>query len=108
MIKRGDIWWICLGASTGGEIIKDRPAVVMSNDASNLHLNRVQVVPFSRQIDKIYPCEALVSLDEVQCKAMADQIMTISKSRLINKAGVLNPKELVAVEAAVRIQLGLS
>ncbi len=107
MIKRGDIWWVRFASSQGSEILKDRPAVVISNDASNLHLSRVQVIPMSRQIEKVFPCEALVALNNMPCKAMADQIATISKSRLINKAGSLKPKELVAVETALRIQLNL-
>ena len=37
---------------------KERPAVIVSNDASNKHLNRVQLVPLTSNVDKIYPSEA--------------------------------------------------
>ena len=41
---------------------------------ANALLNRVQVVPISSQVDRLYPAEAYVSLDGKRRKAMADQI----------------------------------
>ena len=39
----------------GGEIQKTRPAVIVSNDASNRYLNRVQVVPISSKTLRVFP-----------------------------------------------------
>jgi len=43
-MKRGEVWWINFEPSVGGEIQKQRRAVIISNNISNQFLNRVQVV----------------------------------------------------------------
>ena len=105
--RRGEVWWVSFDPSVGGEIQKTRPAVILSNDAANTALNRVIVVPITSQVAKVYPGEALVTVNGEQRKAMADQIMTASKQRLKNKLGILSRADLTAVEAAVLLQLAI-
>ena len=106
-MKRGEVWWVNFDPSVGGEIKKKRPAVVVSNDAANKHLNRVQVVPLTSKVGKVYPSEARVTFQGKAGKAMADQLTTVSKQRMIDRGGGLTGQEMSEVERAIRVQLEL-
>jgi mRNA interferase MazF len=105
--RRGEVWLVAFDPSVGGEIQKTRPAMVISNDSANAVLNRIQVVPISSQLDRLYPAEAYVSLDGNRRKVMADQITTASKRRLLRRLGTLGKEDIDAVGRVVRLQLGL-
>lgn len=106
-MKRGEVWWVNFDPAVGSEIKKTRPAVIISNDTSNTHSSRVQVVPASSQLSKIYPPECVIVVGGKTAKIMADQIMTVSKSRLYNKIGILAEEDMKDIERVIKLQLGM-
>src|SRR5262245_38010295 len=107
-MRRGEVWWANFTESVGGEVQKTRPAVIVSNDTANQFANRVQVIPLSSKTEKLYPCEAKVMAGGQESKAMADQLATVSKKRLIEYMGQLTDNEMREINIAIRIQLGLA
>lgn len=105
LVKRGEVWWVDFNPSIGGEIQKTRPAVIVSNDFANEASNRVQVIPLTSNIDKCYPCEAYILVNDKKSKAMADQIMTVSKQRLKSKIGIVSESDMGLIERALKTQL---
>ena len=104
---RGEVWWVNFDPSVGGEIRKKRPAVIMSNNLANTALNRVQVIPLTSNTYKLYPAECLIRIQNTLSKAMADQLTTVSKLRLISCMGEVSPQDMEAIEQIISFQLGL-
>ena len=106
-MTRGSVWWVEFDPAVGSEIRKTRPAVIVSNDTANKYLARVVVVPLTSNVSRLYPGEAVVTVNGNSSKAMTDQIMSADKSRLKNKIGELSDRDMLALETAMKLFLNL-
>ena len=109
-IERGEIWLVNFDPTAGAEVRKKRPAVVVSNDLNNELAPLVTVVPLSGNVDRIYPFEVAVARDagvRKDSKAMANQIRTVSKERLLKRLGKLPAGIMNAIDEAILLHLGI-
>lgn len=67
----------------------------------------MQVVPISSQVGRLYAAEAFITLNGERRKAMADQITTASKQRLVRRLGALSADDMTNVVKAVCVQLSI-
>ena len=106
-MKRGEVWWVAFDPAVGSEIQKTRPAIIVSNDSANRNLKRVVVVPLTTNTSRVFPGEARVNVAGEFCKAMSDQLMAADKLRLKEKLATLSKSDMLEVEQAICVHLGL-
>ncbi|MCH9019445.1 MAG: type II toxin-antitoxin system PemK/MazF family toxin [Proteobacteria bacterium] len=107
-MRRGDVYWVRLDPTEGVEIRKTRPAIIVSNDRANRHLESVTVVPLTSSVRRVSPSQALVEIEGVPGKAMIDQIRSVAKQRIVGtRIGRLTPAAMAEVEMAMRTHLAL-
>lgn len=111
-IKRGGIYLAALDPVMGREIAKTRPVLVVSNDRNNEFSGTVTILPLTAQtLQTAYPFEVFLAKGKANLpkdsKIKADQIRTLDKSRIIKNIGILDKKDLEAIDNAMKIHLDL-
>jgi mRNA interferase MazF len=88
VIKRFDIFLVSLDPTTGSEIRKTRPCLVISPDELNRFLGTVIIAPMTSQ-KKDYPCRVTCRFRGKTGQVVLDQIRTVDKARLVERQGAL-------------------
>jgi mRNA interferase MazF len=96
-VKRYEIRWADLDPVQGAEMAKSRPVVIVSLDVLLEHLSTVTVCPLTTQLRPTWRTRLEVQCGGRRADIAADQIRTISKSRLGRRIGALNEQEAAAL-----------
>lgn len=110
--KRGEVYLVNFDPTTGAEIKKTRPALILQNDISNQYSPITVVAAITSQFkEPLYPTEVLIEAPEgglkINSVALLNQIRSIDKQRLIKRLGNLELETLQKVDEAIQISLGL-
>ena len=92
-VKRYSIYWVDLNPVIGAEISKIRPAVVVSDDLMNAHLQTVVVCPLTTKLHPAWRSRIIIDCAGKPSEIAVDQIRTISKLRLKQEIDQLNQAE---------------
>ena len=87
--KRFEVYFIDLNPTTGSEINKVRPCVIVSPDEMNSTLNTVIVAPLTSTI-KNYPMRVNCTVANKKGQIALDHLRSIDKTRLKNKLATLS------------------
>jgi mRNA interferase MazF len=111
--RRGEIWDVNWSPGRGAEQQGTRPALIIQNDRGNASSSYPLTIVASmsrteRELSlhvRIAPTEenGLTDFTDVKC----EQIMTIEKSRLLRRRGIITNEELNRVDLALRLSLNL-
>ena len=97
--KRGDIYWVYNeGSTVGSEIMKSRPAVIISNDKANKQSKTVLVAFLTTNAEKIFPNEILINCKGKKAKILLEQQKSIDKRRFGTHLGVVGPEVMKNIE----------
>ncbi|MGG6240811.1 type II toxin-antitoxin system PemK/MazF family toxin [Nodosilinea sp. AN01ver1] len=111
-MKRGEIYYADLNPVVGSEVAKQRPVLIVSNNANNRAASTVTVVPLTSQVSRVYPFEVLLPAADSgllkPSKAQVQQIRTISKQRIVGRqVGRLASSPMERIDAALKLHLNL-
>jgi len=87
VMKRFEVRLVNLDPTVGSEINKTRPAVIVSPDELNAHLQTAVVVPLTT--GRSYPFRIATQIQGKKGVAAIDQIRTVDRRRLVKKVGTL-------------------
>ena len=111
-MRRGEIYRIDLGIPRGSEQGGPRPALIIQNDAGNDSSSTTIIAAITTKKKGNYPFHVEISAFESGLPqdsiVLLEQIFTVDKVRLINRAGRLSNAKMREVDKAIQVSLGLS
>lgn len=109
-MTRGDIVFVHneQGRSVGSEWTKDRPAIVVSNNLCNKHSPVVEVVyTTSSKRKHLLPTHVILHSTPITSVALCESVYSVDKSRIQRIIGHCSTTEMVKINNALTISLGL-
>lgn len=113
MVSRGELWWVDFGEPHGSAPGYRRPAVVVSSDRFNLSRLATVVVAAVTSNRRLAQAPGNVALASdssglpKESVVNVSQLLTIDRSLLDERAGVLSGSLMRAVEDGLRLGLNL-
>jgi len=111
-VRRGDIYWVGLGTPRGSEQGGPSPALVVQNDTGNVSSPTTIIAAITSRKKGAYPFHVDISALESglpeDSTVLLEQLLTVNKSRLINRVGSLSRGKMREVDKALKVSLGIA
>jgi mRNA interferase MazF len=115
-MRRGEVRLVDLDPARGAEANKQRPAVIVSNDAANSAATRLgrgvlTVVPLTSNVSRIYAFQVRMPAGvgglQIDSKAQAEQVRAVAVERIGALIGQLPKSHMASLDDALRVHLAL-
>ncbi len=100
VVNRFEVYLVSLDPTTGREIRKSCPCLVISPNEMNQYIATVIVAPMTTK-GRDYPTRVNCSFNGKDGQVVLDQIRTVDKSRLVQKLGEIDSKTNAKVLAVI-------
>lgn len=107
-LRRGDIYYIDKEIVYGSEQQGGRPGIIVSNNVGNVESDIVQVVYITTQPKNDLPTHVTIHSAKQISTALCEQVWTISQSRVGDYIGRVTEEEMVKLDRALSISLGIT
>jgi mRNA interferase MazF len=98
---RGEVWLADLDPTTGSEIRKTRPCLIVSPDSMNNHLRTITAMPLTSGSQPA-PFRIAIRFQGKDGLLLADQVRTLDRRRLIKRLGKVSATTLTAALTVLR------
>ena len=98
---RGEVWLADLDPTTGSEIRKTRPCLIVSPDSMNQHLRTITAMPLTSGSHPA-PFRIAVRFQDKDGFLLADQVRTLDRRRLVKRLGKVSMPTLTTALAVLR------
>ena len=110
--RRGEIWLVNFDPTSGAEIKKTRPALILQNDVANIYSPVTIVAAITSHFDlPLYPTEVFIRRGEgglqEESVALLNQIRTIDTARVMRHIGMITQDTVHRVDEAIKISFSL-
>src|SRR2546422_9753115 len=110
--RRGEVYLVGFDPTTGAEIKKTRPAVVIQNDIANEVSPTTIVAAITSKLHyEDDPATVIVEGREgglhQRSVILLSQLRTVDRRRLVHRIGVLRAQTMARVDRAIVVSLGL-
>jgi mRNA interferase MazF len=89
--QRDEVWLVAPDPTTGAEIQKTRPCLVISPDEMNEHLRTVIIAPMTT-VARPYPTRVAVRFQRKRGQVALDQLRAVDRQRLVKMLGAVSAK----------------
>lgn len=113
VMRRGEIWWASLPAPRGSEPGYRRPIVVVQSDEFNESRIGTVIVAILTSNLRLAAAPGNIRLDRRETGLSRDsvlnlsQVLTVDKSFLTERVGILSVRNLAAMDAGLKLVMGL-
>lgn len=95
-----EVWLVALDPTSGAEIQKTRPCLIISPNEMNLHLRTVIIAPMTTT-ERAYPTRVAVTFQGKYGQVALDQLRAVDRQRLVRKLGKLSTSAAEKVSATL-------
>ena len=97
VVDQYDVYLVSLDPTTGSEIKKTRPCLIISPNEMNHHISTVIIAPMTTK-SRDYPTRVAVEFQQKRGWIVLDQLRTVDKRRLVRKLGSIEEHTVRAVK----------